>query len=112
MFGRFRWIDPVGDAKGWAQKAVNTPVQSAASDIAALTAWRIVERLCREGFKSKLVNFVHDSVIIDCPGDEVDEVCSIIKDEVRKIELPEERFLNFEMDIEVGRSWGETKERG
>jgi DNA polymerase-1 len=110
MFGRFRWISLDDDAEGWAQKAVNTPVQSAASDIASLTAWRIAERLYREGFKSKLVNFVHDSVIIDCPGNEVDEVCSIIKDEVRRIELPEEKFLDFEMDIEVGRSWGETKE--
>jgi len=112
MFGRFRWISSDDDSEGWAQKAVNTPVQSAASDIASVTAWKIAGRLHSEGFKSKLVNFVYDSVIIDCPGDEVDEVCSIIKDEVRGIELPEEKFLDFEMDIEVGRSWGETKEEG
>jgi len=111
MFGRFRWIDPVGDAEGWKQKAVNTPVQSAASDIAALTAWRIVKRLYEEGFCGKVVNFVHDSVIIDCPGGEVDEVCGIIKDEVGKIELPDEKFVKFDMDIEVGRSWGECKEK-
>jgi DNA polymerase-1 len=109
MFGRFRWIDSVGDAKGWAQKAVNTPVQSAASDIATLTAWRIVERLYREGFRGKVVNFVHDSVIIDCPGDEVEEICRIIKEEVKGIELPEEKFVEFDMDIEVGKSWGECK---
>jgi len=110
MFGRFRWIDPVGDAEGWKQKAVNTPVQSAASDIAALTAWRIVKRLHEEGFRGKVVNFVHDSVLIDCPGEEVEEICRIIKDEVKKIELPDERFVQFDMDIEVGRSWGECKE--
>jgi endogenous inhibitor of DNA gyrase (YacG/DUF329 family)/G:T-mismatch repair DNA endonuclease (very short patch repair protein) len=111
FYGRFRWISSDGDSEGWAQKAVNTPVQSAASDIAALTGWKIAGRLRSEGFKSRLVNFVHDSVIIDCPGDEVDEVCGIIRDEVGKIELPEEKFLDFEMDIEVGRSWGETKEK-
>jgi len=110
MFGRFRWIDPVGDMEGWKQKAVNTPVQSAASDIAALTAWRIVERLYREGFRGKVVNFVHDSVIVDCPGEEVEEVCRIIKKEVRNIELPDEKFVEFDIDIEVGKSWGECKE--
>jgi len=110
MFGRFRWIDPVGDAEGWRQKAVNTPVQSAASDIAALTAWKIVERLYREGFRGRVVNFVHDSVIIDCPGEEVDDICRIIKEEVEGIELPEERFLDFEIDIAIGNSWGDCKE--
>jgi DNA polymerase I-like protein with 3'-5' exonuclease and polymerase domains len=85
-------------------------VQSAASDIAAMTAWRIIKRLHEEGFRGKVVNFVHDSVLIDCPKEEVEAICSIIKDEVRKIELPDEKFVQFDMDIEVGRSWGECKE--
>lgn len=113
MFGRFRWISSGGvdeETDGWAQKAVNTPVQSAASDIAALTAWRVVERLKRGGFRSKVVNFVHDSVIVDCFGDEVEEVCNVIREEVKNIELPDEKFVEFEVDIEVGRSWGECKE--
>jgi len=110
MFGRFRWVNPSEDAEGWAQKAVNTPVQSAASDVAALAAWKIVERLYREGFQGKVVNFVHDSVIIDCPAEEVDEICRIIKEEVRNIELPDEKFVEFDIDIEVGKSWGECKE--
>jgi DNA polymerase-1 len=113
MFGRFRWIGlSNGEVEGWAQKAVNTPVQSAASDIAALTVWKIAERLRREGFRSKVVNFVHDSVLVDCLGEEVNEVCRIIKEEVMNIELPEEKFIEFEMDIEVGRSWGECKKEG
>jgi uracil-DNA glycosylase family 4 len=110
MFGRFRWIDPSGDAEGWRQKAVNTPVQSAASDIAALTAWRVVKRLYEGGFRGKVVNFVHDSILVDCPQEEVEEICSIIKDEVKKIDLPDEKFVEFEIDIEVGKSWGECKE--
>jgi len=110
MFGRFRWIDPDEDKEGWPQKAVNTPVQSAASDIAALTAWKMVERLKAEGFRSKVVNFVHDSILVDCPTKEVEEVCRLIKEEVQRIELPEEKFLDFEIDIAVGKSWGECKE--
>ncbi len=111
MFGRFRWVSSsIEENEGWAQRAVNTPVQSAASDIAALTVWRVAERLHREGFQSKVVNFVHDSMIVDCPGEEVEEVCRVIKEEVRGIELPGERFVDFDIDVEVGRSWGECKE--
>jgi len=110
MFGRFRWVNSLEDAEGWAQKAVNTPVQSAASDVAALAAWKIVERLYREGFQGKVVNFVHDSVIVDCPVGEVEEICRIIREEVRNIELPDEKFVEFDIDIEVGKSWGECKE--
>jgi len=110
MFGRFRWLSQSEDSEGWAQKAVNTPVQSAASDIAAMTAWRIIKRLHEEGFRGKVVNFVHDSVIIDCPQEEVGAICRIIKDEVKRVELPDEKFVEFDMDIEVGRSWGECKE--
>jgi DNA polymerase I-like protein with 3'-5' exonuclease and polymerase domains len=56
------------------------------------------------------VNFVHDSVIVDCLKEEVEEVCRVIKEEVRNIELPEEKFIEFEMEIAVGRSWGDCKE--
>jgi DNA polymerase I-like protein with 3'-5' exonuclease and polymerase domains len=55
------------------------------------------------------VNFVHDSVVIDCPGDEVEDVCRILKEEVAGIGLPEEKFVDFEMDIAVGKSWGECE---
>jgi len=110
MFGRFRWLGTSEDTEGWAQKAVNTPVQSAASDIAAMTAWRVVKKLYEGGFRGRVVNFVHDSIIIDCLEEEVQDVCSIIKNEVGGIELPDEKFVEFEVDIEVGRSWGECKE--
>ena len=110
MFGRFRWVNVSEDVDGWAQKAVNTPVQSAASDIAAVTAWRIVKKLYEGGFRGRVVNFVHDSVIVDCLAEEVDEVCRMIKEEVRNIELPDERFVEFDIDIEIGKSWGACKE--
>jgi len=111
MFGRFRWVSSsIEESEGWAQRAVNTPVQSLASDISALTVWRVAERLHREGFQSKVVNFVHDSMIVDCPGEEVEDVCRVIKEEVSGIELPGGRFVDFDIDVEVGRSWGECKE--
>ena len=110
MFGRFRWLGTSEDAEGWAQKAVNTPVQSAASDIAAMTAWRVVKKLYEGGFRGRVVNFVHDSIIVDCLEEEVQDICSIIKDEVKSMELPDEKFVEFEVDIEVGKSWGECKE--
>jgi DNA polymerase-1 len=109
MFGRYRRID-VGSDERWVQKAVNTPVQSAASDVAGQFVWDLVLRLREEGLKAKVVNFIHDAVLIDCPVEEMELVKDIISEEVREIELPDEKFIDFEVEMAVGKSWGECKE--
>jgi DNA polymerase-1 len=105
MLGRVRWI-ALGE-NGTMQKAVNTPVQSLASDIASGCAWEIIKRMRKEGMKALVVNFIHDAILVDCPSDEVEKVKEIIVDEVKKVKLPGGKFLDFEMDIEVGKNWGE-----
>jgi DNA polymerase-1 len=109
MFGRYRRIN-VGSDERWVQKAVNTPVQSAASDIAGCFVWDLVLRLRGEGLKAKVVNFIHDAVLLDCLVGEVELVKDIISEGVGKIELPDEKFIDFEVEIAVGKSWGECKE--
>jgi uracil-DNA glycosylase family 4 len=105
MLGRVRWI-ALGE-NGTMQKAVNTPVQSLASDIASGCAWEIIKRMRKEGMKALVVNFIHDAILVDCPSDEVERVKEIIVEEVKKVKLPGGKFLDFEMDIEVGKNWGE-----
>ncbi len=110
MFGRVRWIG-LSDEEGWAQKAVNTPVQGLASDIAGLVTYSVMKRIKDSGLRAKVVNFIHDALLVDCPVEEVDAVKSIIFNEVRRVELPEEKFVEFEVEVNVGKSWGEMKEQ-
>jgi DNA polymerase-1 len=107
MFGRFRWIDTQSD--GWVQKAVNTPIQSAASDIAGICAWNVARKMKEEGLESKLVNFVHDSMIVDCKRSEIEKVECIISMEVQRISGWLEGGVKFEVEIEKGKSWGDME---
>lgn len=110
MFGRVRWMGKDKEDEGWAQKAVNTPVQSAASDIAGVVVSEIIKEIKKRGLKAKVVNFIHDAVLVDCPREEVEEVKGIILEKVERIELPDKKVINFKVDIGAGRSWGEVVE--
>ena len=110
MFGRVRWVGKEKEDERWVQKAVNTPVQSAASDIAGLVVYELIKEMKRRGLRAKVVNFIHDAVLVDCPREEVEEVKGIILEKVEGVELPDEKFVRFSVDIGVGRSWGEVIE--
>lgn len=65
----------IGEAKRQAQ---NTPIQGTAGDITVFAAWAIHKALKKRGLKALLVNCVHDSIYVDCPEEEVEEVNAIM----------------------------------
>jgi uracil-DNA glycosylase family 4 len=67
----------VGRKNADARAAKNMPVQSAASDTLLLALIIIDAKMREAGYKSKLVNTVHDSILLDCPEEEVDEVAKL-----------------------------------
>lgn len=96
--------------------AVNMPIQSAASDT-LLCALVIIDReMQRLKLRSKLVNTVHDSIVIDCPRDEVEIVATLCKDIMEHIKgyaakhLPGVDFSwlksPLKADVEVGKYYG------
>ena len=88
---------------------VNWPIQSAASDLTAITVVRTVDAFEAEGMRAVVVFNTHDSIGIDSPPDEVQNVIGI----VREIgENPDKRFrmkVHAKMDFEVGDNMGSTK---
>jgi DNA polymerase-1 len=79
IFGRIRPLKEVSTVEGRGagsidRVAVNTPIQSAAADIAKIAMIRL-ENILREKYpRAKLVLQVHDSLIIETPEDEADEI--------------------------------------
>ncbi len=110
MFGRVRYVSNNEDEVNEGSIIVNTPIQSAASDIAVLIGVGVMKELKARGMQSKVVNFIHDAILVDCTQEEVEEVVSIIKEEVKTVELPTENVINLRIDVEKGRSWGEVGE--
>lgn len=85
------------------RRAINYPVQSAASDFNLMAATRLYRMLRERNLKTVIVNLVHDSVLLDALVDELDEVIACI-DEAYGIQLD---WLKTPMkvDVSIGVTW-------
>ena len=86
--------------------AMNMPLQGTASDIIKLAMIKVSSELEKQNLKSKLILQVHDELIIDTAGDEVEIVESILKncmENVVDLRVP------LVVNVESGRSWKEAK---
>lgn len=96
------------------RQGINFMVQSLASDLCLFGIWLLWKRFKKEKLRSMIVGNVYDSVIIDCPREEVKYVKKLIEEEM--VELPTEEFYDFSLiiplrvDVEVGRNLAEVKE--
>lgn len=84
------------------KQAVNSPIQSAASDLAMLGVNRITEKL--KDYKSKPVMFIHDSVVLECPKSELKQVIELLKTEM--VYFAKNFSIPFEVEIKIGLDWG------
>jgi DNA polymerase I len=60
----------------------NYPIQAAAADLQLLAIQRIYTRLAERNLPAFLVNFVHDELVLEVRADRVDEVSSLVVDEM------------------------------
>jgi DNA polymerase I len=92
----------------------NYPVQSASSDVMYLAMAVIRRRFRDNGFRSKFVLQVHDSLVIDAYPEEVDKICDLGVAVFR--ELPNlcklywgwDVVVPLDGDCEVGLTYGDT----
>lgn len=87
-------------------EAINTPIQSIASDMTLLSGIELNEWL--KQFKvGKIVNIVHDALLIECKPENVD---FIVKKTMEIMENVPKKYLNasipFVADAEVATHWG------
>ncbi|MDR1482338.1 MAG: DNA polymerase I [Synergistaceae bacterium] len=85
IFGRIRPLAEVSTVEGRGgspidRVAVNTPIQSAAADIAKIALIRFHKSLAGEHPDSRLVLQVHDSIICETPPETADRVESLLVD--------------------------------
>lgn len=85
-FGRSFQFEPKKNYKGemvWPITDIkNYPVQGTGADIVCMSRVMIFKRF--QGLQSKLISTVHDSIVADCPEEEVKIVSSIFRDEIAK----------------------------
>ena len=94
------------------RQGLNFTIQSTASDILLCGLLGIDKRFKENKLKARPVATVHDSVEVVCPNEELDQVISIIHDELVNYPNIKRLFgldfdVPFGIDIEVGNSFGE-----
>ena len=110
LFGRRRYLPELKSSnrnlRAFGQRvAMNMPIQGTAADIIKIAMVRVYRRLRAEGLRSRLILQVHDELIVECPEEEAEKVCVLVKEEMRSaVSLA----VPMEVDAKIGRDWGEA----
>lgn len=96
------------------RQAINSPVQSFASDLTQLSMVQVNRKIAKKGLEAYVIGTVHDSLLFEIRDDHVSDTLPLIKDSMEN--LPLKRLFDIEVDvpivsdISVGRNWGECQE--
>lgn len=86
--------------------AMNAPIQGSAADIIKLAMVNVYNELEKRNLKSKVILQVHDELILNAYRAEIDEVKSIVKEEMEKVL---QLRVPLEIDMNIGENWYEAK---
>jgi len=105
-------VSPLGRYRRHIEKvteAINTPVQSTASDITALAMTEALREVRARKLPAELIGFVHDSIMFECPDSFKEEVSEIL---VNAMENPplyrfgiESIPVPLKADVKVSERW-------
>lgn len=85
--------------------ALNMPVQGTAADIIKLAMVNVHRRLKETGLKARLILQVHDELIVECPGEEAEQVRDILTEEM---ENAANLSVPLVAEAHIGHSWAEA----
>jgi DNA polymerase-1 len=86
--------------------AANSPIQGSAADLIKIAMIRIHERLLDERLNARMLLQVHDELVFEVPGPEMDAVTALVRAEM---EGAATLSVPLVVDVGVGKNWLETK---
>ena len=110
LLNRRRHVPEIDSSNGGARSlaertAINTPIQGTAADLIKVAMIRIHRRLKEEGFRTRMLLQVHDELVFEAPGAELDRVGPLIREEmegVMSLDVP------LRVDMASGANWSEA----
>ena len=85
--------------------ALNMPIQGTAADVIKLAMVNVHRRLRAEGLRSRLILQVHDELIAECPEEEAERVCELIKCEM---ERAADLSVTLTAQAGTGKTWAQA----
>jgi DNA polymerase-1 len=85
------------------------PNQGMVAEIIKLAMIRVHARLREEGMVSRMLLQVHDELVLEVPEVELAEAAGLV---VREMKHAVELSVPLEVEVKIGRSWGELRKLG
>jgi DNA polymerase-1 len=105
--GRLRYVDP--DHRN---ALINTPVQSTAADLQKIALGRLYRELAKpEHTAFKLVNAVHDSILLEVPDQRTGEATRLIKKVMEEAGGEILKVVPCLTEVKVGKEWSFPKDK-
>lgn len=109
LLGREREVPEIKSSNkmeksGGERVVVNTVIQGTAADIMKMAMLRVVRRMEKDGYQSRLLLQVHDELIFEVPEQEITNMQLLVREEM---EHAVELSIPLRVSMEVGRSWGD-----
>lgn len=110
LFGRRRPIPEINSpnrtlAEVGKREAVNSVIQGTAADIIKLAMVRVETALRSAGLHAETVLQIHDELLFELPGDEVEETSALVKDTMGAVM---DLAVPLVVDTGTGESWNEA----
>ena len=110
LFGRRLWLPEIKSGnpqrrQGAERAAINAPMQGTAADLIKLAMVRTQEWLDKEKLATKLIMQVHDELVLEVPGDELDQVKVTLKKIMESVTALDVALI---VDIGVGDNWDQA----
>jgi len=107
LFGRVRPIPDINsknaNQRGFAERtAVNTPLQGTAADLIKIAMIRIDAVLRERGLKSRMTLQVHDELVFEVPGIEIEIMQPLVREHMEKVHA---LAVPLQVDMGVGPNW-------
>ena len=111
IFRRRRYIPELRDRnfniRAFGERtAANSPIQGSAADLIKIAMIRIHERLFAERLSARMLLQVHDELVFEVPGPEMDIVTALVREEM---EHAADLSVPLVVDVGSGGNWLETK---
>ncbi|MGD8455920.1 MAG: DNA polymerase I [Anaerolineales bacterium] len=112
LMGRRRYFPGLASQKNHQIKqrqlreAINAPIQGTAADIMKVAMLDVDEALKASKLSAKMLLQVHDELVLECPGDELEQTTRLVKD---KMASAYQLKIPLKTDARAGLNWGKMK---
>lgn len=111
MFNRHRYLKNI-NSQNYTERefekraAMNAPIQGSAADLIKIAMIQVYKTLNEKGYKAKIVNQIHDEIILKVDDNEKDEVLKLVKNIMENCVT-----LNVKLKVDGGyaKSWYDAK---